>query len=851
MLGVLLLFGAGALLPGVKSARTLSADESEEVESWEAEEREQPGPDRPDEALRFRQLQMQDEKGEIAPDAMKKALQHLALMKAEQQKRINAQQQSGRQPQEILGAGIRPESWSWLGPGNVGGRIRSIVIQPNNPNNMWVGSVGGGIWRTTNAGASWFPVNDFQANLAVSTIVINPANANIMYAGTGEGFSNVDALQGAGIFKSIDGGVSWNLLASTANVNFFFVNRLAISPNGSTLLAATSPACCDAMGNTVQGGIWRSTDGGATWSRRTNIAAVDIDFRPDDSNRAIAGELGAARFSLDGGQTWTAATFNPPIANGGTAATNGRVETASVLSNSSIVYAAVNQNNGEVYRSNDGGQSYTRVNTGNNFFIGGAPNQGWYDNAIWLNPQDPDTVIVGGVHLWRGRYSQPNLPLTQISDGSANSAHADHHIIVSHPGFNNTTNRIVYFGNDGGIYRADDAATVVETSGWTRLNNNLGITQFYGAAGNATSGIIIGGAQDNGSLWFNGNSQGWNSMSGGDGGYCASDPTDPNYFYGETQNLGLVRSMNGGVNAGPISFGIGDTNQNPSQSNFIAPFVLDPNNPNTLLAGGWSLWRSNDVKSFIPAPLWAAIKSPTAGLIPISAIAVSPGASTLIVVGHNDGDIFITFNGTAIQPNWAKIDTANLPNRFVARLTFDNTQNPPLIYATFGGFAGDNVYRTANFGGTWTDVSGTGVTGLPAVPVRSLVLHPRNPNLIYVGTEIGIFTSDDAGANWEPTQDGPANVSVDELIWMGNDLIAATHGRGLYRASGGIYVDCNHNGLELGTFDLPFRTITAALNAATTYRTIWLKPCLYNEPAVLNKRVEIRSLGGTAVIRNP
>jgi photosystem II stability/assembly factor-like uncharacterized protein len=826
------------------------------------DEDEDNGPTNPDGAFRFRRLQLQDEKGEIPPDGLEKARQHVELMKAEQQKRIKVRPKVGEQP-GIPEIGIAPDSWTWLGPGNVGGRIRSIVIQPANPNNMWVGSVGGGIWRTTNAGASWFPVNDFQANLAVSTMVINPVNTSVMYAGTGEGFGNADAIQGAGIFKSTDSGVTWNSLASTVNVNFFFVNRLAISTDGSTLLAATSPACCDSIGNTVPGGIWRSTDGGTSWARSTcpnginpnapcASAATDINFRPGDSSKAVVGELGAARFSFDGGRTWTAATFNPPIANGGTQATNGRVETASVLSSPAIVYASVNQNNGDVYRSNDGGQSYIRVNTGTNFF--GAKGNGWYHNSIWLNPQDADTVIVGGVDLWRGRYTSPNLPLTQISRWQAapgSSAHADHHIIVAHPGFNNTTNRIVYFGNDGGIYRADDAATVVETSGWTNLNHNLGITQFYGAAGSAMSGNIIGGAQDNGTLTFNGNAQGWNAMSGGDGGYCASDPTDASYFYGEIQNLGIVRSMNGGANAGDISFGIGDANRNPAQANFIAPFVLDPTDPNIMLAGGWSLWRSNDVKSFIPAPTWSIIKSPNAGSIPISAIAVSPSTSNFILVGHNNGDIFLTFNGTDGLPTWQQIDTPNLPNRIVTRLTIDNTRNPTWIYATFGGFAGDDVYRTTNLGATWVDVTGVGATGLPNVPVFSLVFHPSNPNVLYVGTEIGIFTSDDAGANWAPVQNGPANVSVQELFWMGGDLIAATHGRGLYRASGGVYVDCNYNGIQLGTFDLPFKTITAAVDASPTFRTIWIKPCTYFEPAIINRRVELRSLGGTAIIRRP
>ncbi len=825
----------------------------------------EPGPTDPGGALRFRHLQMQDENGEIPQDGMEKARQHVKMMKAEKLKRVkaqsqlNAQSQTEAEPQVgILAAGVEPDSWTWLGPGNVGGRIRSIIIHPTAPDNMWVGSVTGGIWRTTNAGVSWFPVNDFQANLAVSTMVINPAFPGTMYAGTGEGLwpvisqnSYIDAVQGAGVYQSVDGGLTWNLLANTnpaaaalpgcglgttpCPAFWFFVNRLAISPDGNTLLAATN------------GGIAQSTNAGTTWIQRTANRAADIEFRPDNSSRAMIGELGAARFSLNSGQTWTAATFNPAVTSG------GRVELATSPGNASIVYASVNQNSGEIYRSNDGGQSYTRVNTGNNFL----GTQGDYDNALWLNPQDPDTVIVGGIHLWRGRYSQPNLPLTQISDGSLNgdgtprSAHADHHIIVSHPGFNNNTNRAAYFGNDGGLYRAD-AAAVTLTTGWTELNNNLGITQFYGAAGNPATGVIVGGTQDNGTLRFANNTEGWTSTFGNDGGYCASDPTDANFFYGESQNLAVHRSTNGGMSAANIFAGITDAN-NGATTNFIAPLVLDTVDPNTLLAGGISLWRSQNVKD--TTPTWRRIKNPIAGNIPISAIAISPNTSSLVLVGHNDGSIFRTLGGTLADPTgtWTQIDTAVLPNRMVTRLVIDTSRGVNWFYATFGGFAGDSIWRSTDNGASWADITGNGVTGLPAVPVRTLAFHPVNSNLLYVGTEIGIFTSEDAGANWEPTQDGPANVSVDELFWMGGDLIAATHGRGLYRASGGVYVNCSYNGPEDGSIGRPFNTVTEAVNATNRYRAVWIFAGTCSEPFTLpiDKRLELRSLGGAATLRRP
>lgn len=818
----------------------------EEQEHEEDEDK----PDQPDEAAKFRRMQMQDENGLIPPDGYEKARQHVRLMRFAQAESIKTKRQDPKV------AGIEPDSWEWLGPGNIGGRIRSIVIHPINTNRMWVGSVSGGIWRTTNSGTSWAPVDDFMANLAVTTIVINPANTNEMYAGTGEGFGNIDSIRGAGVFRSTDGGVTWDQLASTSGpVNgpdWFFVNRLAISPNGSTLLAATNT------------GIWRSTDDGAMWNPEQANVCWDIDFHPSNNSLAIAGGAGVARYSNDGGDTWTAATFkinasdpNPVLLNG------GRVEVAYAPGTPSTVYASVNLNDGEIYKSTDGGQNYSRVNTGNNFFLG-SNNQGWYDNVIWVNPQNSNFVIVGGIHLWRS--TDGGTTLTRISDGS-NSAHADHHVIVAHPAFNSTTNPKVFFGNDGGIYRTDNITTASDSSGWIELNNNLGITQFYGAAGNS-DGVIIGGTQDNGTLRYNGSTETWTRPLGADGGYCAADLTNSNYFYGETQNFGLRRSTDGaqsfaqiycdpdhfildgmGNSTGKCQNGWGITDVN-NLSNFIAPFILDLNNANRLLAGGRSLWRSTNVKAAIPT--WTAIKNPSPANVNISAIAVAPGNQSIIWVGHNNGDVFRTTNGTAANPTWTQVDTnpTGLPNRFVTSLTISSS-NSNIVYVTLGGFVGDNVYRTTDAGNTWTEITGTGATGLPDVPVRALVISPIVSNYLYVGTEVGIFASEDNGATWGLPQDGPANVSVDQLFCLGGDLIAATHGRGIYRASFGIYVDRNYLGVELGTLIQPFNTVTEGVNAVTKYLPIWIKPGNYNEPMTINKRLELRSLGGTVNIGKP
>ncbi len=736
----------------------------------------------------YRAISLRDENGKIPPNAMVNAVQQKAQMlfdaRAWPGSRLNGPA-TGIEP---LTAGIDSGSWTSLGPGNIGGRIRSILVHPTAPTTLWAGGVDGGVWKTLNGGTNWFPLNDFMANLAVVSLVMDPTDPNVIYAGTGEGTSNADAVRGAGIFKTTDGGSTWTQLASTANSSFYYVNRLSICPtNNSIILAATGT------------GIWRSTDGGTSWSQRYSTAAtLDIAFNPADGGKCIAsgstyGTAGMALYSTDVGLTWTAGTG---------VSTAGRIEVAYAASSPNIVYASANNNSGEVYASADGGQTYTLKSTGYNYLSG----QGWYDNCIWVDPTNPNVVVVGGTDLYRS--SNGGSTFTDIG-GYSGGVHPDQHAIVSTPGFNGTTVKTVFIGNDGGFFRATDIYAVSPGSGWTTLNNNLGITQFYGAAGNNSSGTIVGGTQDNGTLRDSsvGGTSGWTAMFGGDGGFCAADQSDPNYFYGEYVYLQIHRSSNAGLSSSYITSGLGDagvpdpdgvlqtvyppdsktspTAGDPDGSgpagdpgvsaNFIAPFILDPNNYNTMLAGGSNLWRSVNVKAATPS--WSNIKPGANGSF-ISAIAVAQGNSDIIWVGHNNGDVYATANGTAASPTWTRMDlgTPNLPNRVCTRLTID-PNNYNKVYATFGGFNSDNVYRTTDGGTTWANLA----TGLPSAPVRSLVIAPFNSNFLYVGTDVGVFASANGGTTWSPGNEGAANVAVDELYWMNSYLVAATHGRGLFK----------------------------------------------------------------------
>lgn len=729
-----------------------------------------PSPDHPDEAMRWRLETLQDENGEIPEDAWSRAREHIRQMEPPASSGVWGVDG------HLKDGGLTTGGWTSIGPGNIGGRLRSCVIHPANPAVMFAGSIAGGIWKTTNGGTSWSQVNDFMTNLAVTTMIMSPVNSNILYAGTGEGYFNYDAIRGNGVFKSTDGGSTWQQLASTNNSSWYYVNRLAITADGAAVLAATNT------------GLYVTFDGGDTWQQYFDNPTQDVKIAPGTNDLAIAAGRGFAAYYDDSTINWYTATgLQEP------AGESPRVELAYASSNPLIVYASQDVNSGTLYRSTDGGRTYAQVNTGTNYL--GA--QGWYDNVVWVDPTNPDTLVVGGIDLWRS--TNGGSILTKISEwyNSPISAHADHHFIVHHPQFNGTSNTTVYFCNDGGIYRASNVYTVLGTSGWLELNNTLSVTQFYGGAGHPVSGVIIGGTQDVGTLRYAGNSENWSFTYGGDGGQCAFDMNDSNYCYGEYVNLRIFRSTNGGLSADYICgqywngsawawksapYVIPDARD--SKADFIAPFVLDPNNSNRILGGGYSLWRTNDAKTPntpFGGPSWEEIKTAlgSTSTTRITAVTIFKNNSDIVMVGHNNGKVFRSINATNATPAWSDVSTG-LPVRRCTELCVD-PGNSNVVYAAFSGFQANNLYKSTDGGTSWADATGSGTTGLPDAPVRAVTLHPNNSNWVYVGTEVGIFASEDGGATWSTSNAGPANCSVDDLFWMNNVLVAATHGRGMFR----------------------------------------------------------------------
>lgn len=714
--------------------------------------------DSPDQAYKWRRLTWLDENGTIAPGALRKA---------------------AAQRQAILDAGrhsrLAGDYWVERGPDNLSGRNRCLLINPANPSIMWQGTAGGGIWRSTDGGATWNASSDNFGSLAVGTLVMDPANSNVIYAGTGEGYFNQDSLQGVGIYKSTDGGLTWNVLPATTS--FGNVTRIAIAPNNSSIvLAATQP-----------GGIRRSTDGGATWNPvHVAQAGQSLAFSTGNPNNVIAGILdydsstsqvySVMAYSTDAGATWTRTNTR---VNG-----FGEYEVTFAGNSATLCYASgpSSSSSSQVVclKSTDGGQTWSAVGTLN------GSGQNWYDNCIWLDPTNPNLVVIGDTRIWRSTDGGANF--SSINGNGyiqTTIAHPDIHGITPSPNYNGGSNRQVYFSTDGGIYLASDITTVSGTSssGWTRLDRNIHSSQYYYAAGDGGTGRIMGGLQDNGTqMLLPGSTQSFYPF-GGDGGDVAIDYASPDYAYGEYVYLQIWRSTNGGTtqNSGAyIVSGLSDAGT--KNTNFISPFVIDPNTPTTILGGGGSLWRCTNARA--ATPTWASIK-PAIASDPISAVAIAKGNSDLVWVANNHGEVFKTLNGTSASPAWTTIDDNGpsnpLPNRYPRSILID-PDNSNVVYFVFGGFTPDNVWRTTDGGISWNSIMGN----LPQAPIHAIARNPADPNKLYVGTEVGLFSTANGGVTWTTSSDMVGNCPVFDLRYMNNSstLIAATHGRGIWVLQG-------------------------------------------------------------------
>ena len=749
--------------------------------------------------------------------------------------------------------GPAPTSGGFFSP--VSGRIEAIAVDPSDTtgNTVLIGGAQGGIWRSTDGGTTWTPTGDSNPSLAMGSIGFAPSTCNpspgtcTVYAGTGEQASiGFDVYYGAGVLVSTDHGQTWKQTCTVPSatcpfigpfnntVNFGFFNDggarisyIAVNPsNPNLVLVGAQIANGAGLSGETAGGIYCSSDGGASWTPLLSgeagsfvgFASSSIAYaglgRPEGSAAGAPNPNGVYKSTNANAASCTGITFSP-VAQQPTTQSMGRIDLGIAPSDTAgnTIYASIadatdgSRRNLGVFVTTNGGASWTQTS---------APDicrfQCWYDNVIKVDPNNPSIAFFGGssatdssenpswvVRTVNGAGSWdsviPNLP-----PGSAGLPHVDNHAMafVKLPA---GTLRL-YLGNDGGIWRTDDAEASTVT--WTNLNQNLNLTQFYPSlsVNPSTPTIAYGGAQDNGSQVLFQSIPNWTDNGHcGDGGQTAVDFQVPTSVYITCQNIRLFFSPTGGTDpASYIRIGFGIDPNDTDAVDFIPPIAADPSTPGRVYFGTDHVYQSSDNGNTFTA-ISGALPSRTGNYL--TAIGVSPNNPAVVYAGANGGGIFVTTNANSASPSFAQVGVNQLPVRNVTAVVVDPADTTgSTAYAVFSGFAvasvGDHfghIFKTTTAGTTWTDVSCTNLThcespnasDLPNIPVNDLVVDPEDPvhNTLYAATDLGCFVTLDGGLHWSTLGTGLPIVAVLSLKLHdpSRTLIAGTHGRGAWSLS--------------------------------------------------------------------
>lgn len=667
-------------------------------------------------------------------------------------------------------------SWELAGPKNIGGRITDIAIHPDNPSTMYIGAASGGIFKTTNGGFSWENVFHDAPVISIGALAIDPANQNVIYAGTGEANASSYSFIGNGVYKSNDAGQTWDHIGLEYSA---YIGRILVDHSNSQRVFVA--ACGTLFTPNDQRGIYRSLDGGESWERvlfvSDTTAGVDIVQHPSNPDilyasmwerrrgityRRSHGITSGIYKTTNGGDTWTLLENGLP---GGSQ--KGRIGLAIAQNNPDIVYAFIDWLVGSsyiasVYKTTDGGQQWQQTNDG--VLSGINSTFGWYFGQIRVDPSNDNRIWVLGVDMYRS--DNGGNSYTQI----AGYYNIDEIYVDQHAMWINPSTGFIVHGNDGGLYTSSDYGNT-----WNKINN-LPLTQFYTIEVDYLNPArIYGGTQDNNTVRTpTGSLTDWQRILGGDGFYVLVDYTNSNIIYAESQWGNLYRSLNGGSNfsyiAGAFS---GD------RTNWSSPYVMHPTDPQTLYFGTYRVWKTTNRGN-----TWTAISGDltynlvNSGFSTISTLAISSLNPNYLLAGSDDGRVHITTNGGM---NWADI-SSGLPVRWITRVAFDPF-DANTIYATVSGFRWDEphpyVFRSSNLGQDWQSISGN----LPDLPVNVIIADPGVQQRIFVGTDAGIFYTENGGEAWWGLSQGIPNVPVTDLKihQPTRTIIAGTYGCSAYK----------------------------------------------------------------------
>ena len=700
------------------------------------------------------------------------------------------------QPQGVhsLDAGaLKGMRWRNIGPFR-GGRALAVTGVPGKPYLFYFGAVAGGVWKTTDAGQTWSPIFDGQPTAAIGAIAVAPSNPDVIYVGSGEAALRGDITWGNGVYRSGDGGKSWSHVGLEDSRQ---IGAVVVDPrNPDTVLVA---AMGHAFGPNPQRGVFRTTDGGKTWTRtlflNADTGAIDVTLDPSDPNTVYAALYQARRQpwgfssggpgsglyrSHDGGATWTKLS-----GAGLPTGILGRIDISVSAADPRRIYAMIEAKDGGLYRSDDAGAHWTRVSDD-----GRIRQRAWYFSKTYADPKAVDTVYV------------LNTGVLKSTDGGKSWAlvaapHGDHHGLWIDP----TDPAHIINASDGGASVSLDGGKTWSTQ------MNQPTAQFYHVAVDQRFPYWVYGAQqDNSNLAVASmDDEGvigpgaWYPAGGGESGFVVPDPRDANIIYSDAENTisryNVATRMDQDISAWPVDNSGHPAAELKHRFNWTSPLMLSPNDPDTLYVASEAVWRSTDHGaswSIISPDLTRNDKSKqvaSGGPLTkditsveyydtIFALAESPRRKGMLWAGADDGLIHVTRDGGA---HWEKVGPKDLPEWTTISMIEPSPHEAEVAYVAGDRHRMDDIrpyaWKTADGGRSWTSIS----AGLPdGAVVHAVREDPVRRGLLYAGTERGVFVSFDDGAHWGSLQLNLPSVPVHDLLVKGDDLVVATHGRAFW-----------------------------------------------------------------------
>ncbi|MCT4560574.1 MAG: T9SS type A sorting domain-containing protein [Crocinitomicaceae bacterium] len=644
--------------------------------------------------------------------------------------------------------------WRPVGPASIptngggAGRLTFLRYHPTNVSIMYIGTPNGGLWKSSNGGASWENQNDFLSVIGCSDLLIHPQGPDTMYLATGD--NDHVSTYSHGVWKSVDGGNTWNNTGFTVNPSGGMrIFKMGMDPQDPQIILAATTS-----------GLRRSVNGGQSWTIATSGNFRDLERHPGNSQTWYAATTTQVKVSTDNGASWTNANGIP----GGV----GRIAIAVTEDNPNAVFLLVAKSDNSlmgIYKSTASGQNFTQITDDQVNMLGwdvdgnSTGGQAWYDLAFQVNPSNENEMFVGGVNVWGTSNGGQSWTIKAHWYGANGTpyVHADIHGIEYSP-----DNGTVYIIHDGGISKTTNAG-----SSFSDISSNLNISQQYKIAqASNDENLILAGHQDNGTNRMQGSGN-WSRVLGGDGMDCLIDYSNNNRMIGSIQNGAHRSSTNGGNNFGNFCNGL-------KSGTWVSVVYQDPFDPNVVYVGG----RDSLVKTTNFGQTYTMTGTGFDG--DIVEMAVSPSQQGLIFILQGTGSqskIIKSEDGGATFTNI----TNNLPASSKVHLAVD-PHNPEHLWVVYSSFSSVyKVWRSRNGGDTWENIS----SGLPNVPCNVLFVQPQTDQNIYLGNDVGVFYRDSITETWIQFGDSLPTTEITDIDFYKstNSIVVGTYGRGIWRTT--------------------------------------------------------------------